>query len=239
MASGLLIDYLGSGLIADRPAAPTLFVGSLGLWYATDVGSEQLSAWDGSVWADIAGGGGGGGGGVAWGAITGTLSAQTDLQTALNAKITSLADPNADRIFFWDDSAGAYAFLTVGANLSITGTTLDATGSGSSRNTVTALATSGSVAVDYALGDYFTLGLAGNATLESPTNMPGAGKGVTLMFRITQDSTPRTLGWPASFKWAGGVAGVVSTASGAIDVLAITSFDNGTTWDATLAKAFA
>ena len=57
--------------------------------------------------------------------------------------------------------------------------------------------------------------------------------------RIAQDSTARAVAWPASFKWAGGLAGSVSTGSGAIDVLALTTFDNGTTWDATLAKAFA
>jgi hypothetical protein len=43
------------------------------------------------------------------------------------AAIAALADPNADRILFWDDSAGSYAYLTVGTGLSITGTTLDAT----------------------------------------------------------------------------------------------------------------
>jgi hypothetical protein len=42
----------------------------------------------------------------------------------------SLADPNADRILFWDDSAAQTTWLTVGANLSITGTTLDAAGGG-------------------------------------------------------------------------------------------------------------
>jgi hypothetical protein len=41
-------------------------------------------------------------------------------------QIIGLADPNADRIMFWDDSAGSYAYLSVGTNLSITGTTLDA-----------------------------------------------------------------------------------------------------------------
>jgi hypothetical protein len=112
-------------------------------------------------------------------------------------------------------------------------------GGGSIRNDVSALATSGSVTVDYALGDYFTIGLTGNVTAWSFTNMPGSGKGATLMIRITQDSTPRTVAWPASFRWAGGVAGVVSIGSGAVDLLAITTFDNGTTWDATLAKAFA
>ena len=40
--------------------------------------------------------------------------------------IESLTDPNADRIYFWDDSAGATAFLTVGSNLTLSGTTLSA-----------------------------------------------------------------------------------------------------------------
>ena len=112
-------------------------------------------------------------------------------------------------------------------------------GGGSDRSTVSALATSGSVAVDFSLGDYFTLALAGNVSGFTFSGLPGSGKGGSLMIRITQDSTARTVAWPASFKWAGGVAGAVSTASGAIDVLAITTFDNGTTWDATLAKEFA
>lgn len=112
-------------------------------------------------------------------------------------------------------------------------------GSGGARNTVSALSTSGSVAIDYALGDYFTLALAGNVSGFTFSNLPGSGKGATLMVRITQDSTARTVTWPASFKWAGASAGSVSTASGAVDLLAITTFDNGTTWLATLAKTFA
>ena len=42
----------------------------------------------------------------------------------------SLADPNADRIMFWDDSAGAVTWLEVGSGLSITGTVLSASGGG-------------------------------------------------------------------------------------------------------------
>lgn len=43
----------------------------------------------------------------------------------------NLTDPNADRVMFWDDSANQVTWLTVGANLTITGTTLDAqTGGG-------------------------------------------------------------------------------------------------------------
>jgi hypothetical protein len=37
-----------------------------------------------------------------------------------------LSDPNADRIYFWDDGAGSNAFLAPGNSIAITGTTLDA-----------------------------------------------------------------------------------------------------------------
>ena len=108
------------------------------------------------------------------------------------------------------------------------------------RSTVTAVTPVAGVAtLDYALGDYFTLAPTANVTSIVFTNLPGSGKGASLMLRFTQDTTPRTVAWPASFKWAGGSVGAVSTASGAVDVLAITTFDNGATWDATLAKAFA
>lgn len=40
----------------------------------------------------------------------------------------NLTDPNADRIMFWDDSAGAVTWLTAGTGLTITDTTLSASG---------------------------------------------------------------------------------------------------------------
>ena len=43
---------------------------------------------------------------------------------------TNLADPGADRVLFWDDSAGQFTWLQMGTNLTITGTTLDASGGG-------------------------------------------------------------------------------------------------------------
>lgn len=111
---------------------------------------------------------------------------------------------------------------------------------GSDRSAVSAVtSTSGAVTIDVSLGDYFTLALSENITSISFSNLPGSGKGATIMLRITQDSTARTVAWPASFKWAGGASGSVSTAGGSVDVLAITSFDNGTTWMATLANGFA
>jgi hypothetical protein len=54
----------------------------------------------------------------------------TELSLANGGTGASLADPNADRIMFWDDSANAIAWLTVGTGLLITGTSLEAGGGG-------------------------------------------------------------------------------------------------------------
>lgn len=84
-------------------------------------------------------GGGGGGGSVDWGDIGGTLSAQTDLQNALDAK-AGFADPNADRIVFWDDSAGGWAALQVTSPLAISGTSLQIAGASTGNQGVVQLA---------------------------------------------------------------------------------------------------
>lgn len=50
---------------------------------------QSLYLWTGSAWVSVSGGGGGG---ASWGSITGTLSNQTDLQTALNGKASTGAN---------------------------------------------------------------------------------------------------------------------------------------------------
>jgi len=60
---------------------------------------------------------------------TGTWNA-TNISIGKGGTGASLTDPNADRLMFWDDSAGSVAWLTLGTNLSITGTTINATGGG-------------------------------------------------------------------------------------------------------------
>lgn len=79
----------------------------------------------------ISSSGGGGGGSVAWGSITGTLSSQGDLQTALNAKQNTLTLP----LSIANGGTGtATPVITAGSNVSITGTwpnyTIAATGGG-------------------------------------------------------------------------------------------------------------
>lgn len=53
---------------------------------------------------------------------TATLPEHVDIVTL---GLTTLSDPNDDRIVFWDDSAGKLAFLDIGPSLAITTTTLD------------------------------------------------------------------------------------------------------------------
>lgn len=102
---------------------------------------------------------------------------------------------------------------------------------------VTALTSAaGVVNIDLSLGSYFTLTLTENVTSITFPNPPGAGYGQTVMVLITQDSTARTVAWPASFKWEGGSAASVSTGPGVKDLLAISTLDNGTTWHPTLSK---
>lgn len=50
----------------------------------------------------------------------------TDVALADGGTGASLADPGADRIMFWDDSAGAVTWLTAGSGLTITDTTITA-----------------------------------------------------------------------------------------------------------------
>ena len=126
---------LGLGT-ADSPQFAAINVG-----HATDTTITRASAGDIAVegntvyragGTDVAVADGGTGAGTASGARTNLgLVIGTDV-LAYDAgvqQIADLADPNADRLLFWDDSAGAYTFLTAGSGLTITDTTITASAS--------------------------------------------------------------------------------------------------------------
>jgi hypothetical protein len=71
--------------VADYASLPA--TGETGKIYIT-LDNNKVYRWSGSVYVEIASGGGG-----TWGTITGTLSDQTDLQNALNAKQDTLTNP--------------------------------------------------------------------------------------------------------------------------------------------------
>jgi hypothetical protein len=81
---------------------------------------------------------------------------------------TSLAAPGADRVLFWDQSEGAYTWLTVGSGLVLADTTLTATGASGGvdalKGWVNFSGTVDTVSITSARGSYNVSALADNAT---------------------------------------------------------------------------
>lgn len=65
--------------------------------------------------------------------IEGYVPGGTDVALGDGGTGATLSDPNADRILFWDDSAGQVTWLTASTGLTITGTSITASGSSGSK----------------------------------------------------------------------------------------------------------
>ena len=90
-----------------------------------------------------------------------------------------------------------------------------------------------SYALNVASYDTFVLTMNGNCTI-STTGTPSAYTTFTLVAK--QDATGgRTITWPASFKFNGGVAPPQTTTANAVDVWSIFTYDGGTTYIVSLA----
>ena len=109
------------GLSGDVTATGVLFDGTGAITLSTTIAANSVALGTdttGNYVATISAGTG----------ISGSSSSEGGTPTIAlsHLGLESLTDPNADRIFFWDDSAGAAKFLTVGSNLTLSGTTLSA-----------------------------------------------------------------------------------------------------------------
>jgi len=74
-----------------------------------------------------------------------SIAKTVGLQGSLDSKITAFTDPNADRILFWDDSAGAFVALAL-AGLTISGTSMSVDAATETAQGVIELATLAEVA---------------------------------------------------------------------------------------------
>lgn len=101
----------------------------------------------------------------------------------------------------------------------LNGASIDTANTFSKAQSVTPVAITSSsnhVATDASLSNIFTHTLTENTTLDNPTNLV---TGTIYTWKITQAGSAKTLAFGSDFTWPGGTALVVSTGSGAIDII--------------------
>jgi hypothetical protein len=96
--------------------------------------------------------------------------------------------------------------------------------------TFLAVTSSGSATtVNCETGNMFSHTLTEDTTFTF-SNPPASGTGYSFTLKIVQDSTARTITWPASVDWAAATAPTISTGSGEVDVFVFFTTDGGTTF---------
>lgn len=83
----------------------------------------------------------------------------------------------------------------------------------------------GAQSLDLSAANYFTMTINGATTL-SVSNVPAGTWATGIILRIVNGGSSIT--WPASFKFPGGTAPVLTTSG--TDMLALVTDDSGTTW---------
>ena len=78
-------------------------------------------------------------------------------------------------------------------------------------------------------GNVFTHTLSENVTYTF-SNPAASGRASAFIFKVTQDSTARTITWPTSVDWAAATAPTITSTSGGVDVFAFLTVDGGTTY---------
>ena len=94
------------------------------------------------------------------------------------------------------------------------------------------------ITLDLTTGNSFETTLTENITTVTLSNPPASGTYGELIWKIIQDSTARTVTFPGSVVWPGGTAPTISTASGAVDIVTLKTWDGGTTWYGNFAQAY-
>ena len=100
-----------------------------------------------------------------------------------------------------------------------------------SETSTTPMVSAGALTLDLELGNVFEVTLSQNVTTLALANPPASGRAGTCTLILKQDATGgRTLAWPTSVRWAGGLPPLVTLAANAVDIYAFITRDGGTTW---------
>ena len=135
-----------------------------------------------------------------------------------------LSDPStsADEIkIFNDTNVLQWRLESDGAVYTVAGLEKSNTWLGAQGTAEIQLTDATNIAVNASLSNSFWVTLAGNRTLNNPTNLVA---GFTYTFRVIQDATgSRTLAYGTAYKFPGGTDPTLSTAANAIDYLSCAS----------------
>ena len=123
---------------------------------------------------------------------------------------------------------------TLGASEASKAVTADANGvttfaDGVNEGYAAVTSTSNATTIDCRAGNVFSHTLTENTTFTF-SHPPATGTAYGFTLNLVQDSTARTVTWPASVDWAGATAPTISTGSGEVDVFVFFTHDGGTTW---------
>jgi hypothetical protein len=92
-------------------------------------------------------------------------------------------------------------------------------------------AAANALTLDLAEGNVFEVTLDQNVSALILANPPSAGLAGSLTLILRQDETGgRTLEWPPTVRWPGGVAPTLSSRAAAVDIYSLLTVDGGATW---------
>jgi trimeric autotransporter adhesin len=158
-------------------------------------------------------------------------SVTSEKLAAGNVTSEKLADGAVTQAKLADNAVGA-AQLQDGIPISMQGAVL----SGAelrdyAETSPTTAVSAGVVTIDLAAGSVFEVLLAADVTSLILLDPPAAGLAGAATLILRQDAAGgRTVTWPASVMWAGGVPPAVTAAADAIDVCTLVTRDGGATW---------
>lgn len=100
---------------------------------------------------------------------------------------------------------------------------------------------SGAITFDIENGNAFEVTLTENITSITISNPSDSGTYCEFIIKFKQDSTGSwTVTWPAAVKWVGGTAPTITTtATTGVDIVALKTWDAGTTWYGDYSQAYA